>query len=222
MRRILIAPCLLALAACKPGDSRQAAAGSGTGADSAGTGARVAWSYNPHAQVTLTGGDPLTVETGPAVIVWPAGAKPLAPPYTVRARLQKHTGRLHEGTGLLFGGADLDKPENQQSYSYFLTRGDGSFLIKLRKGAEIPIVQDWTAHPSVRRDTEEGGRANDLMVQVTAQDVAFFINGTQVARLPAAQFQTRGVAGLRVSHELQLEVTGFQASPGIHPPDVRP
>jgi hypothetical protein len=226
MHRLRFASVALALlAACSESSARQAPAAatppSGSAPSAAApspnpaAAARVTeWRYNPTADVKVSGADPLTVETGPHVILWPANAQPLAPPYTIRARLQKHTGRTHEGIGILFGGSGLDGPETSQRYAYFLTRGDGSFLVKIRRGAELPIVQDWTTHPAIRRDGEDGGRPNDLEVRATAADVAFLVNGTEVARLPASKFELKGIAGLRVSHELQLEVTGFQAVPG--------
>ena len=216
-RTLLLIPlALAALSACAE------SAGKDSGGVPAQEPARVAavpsWRANPTAQVTVTGSDPLTVETGPHVVLWPSDAAVLTPPYTIHATLQKHTGRIHEGTGILFGGANLDRPEGEQRYAYFLTRGDGSFLIKLRRGAELPIVQDWTAHPAIRRDGEDGGQANELEVRATTADVAFLVNGTEVARVPASRFDLRGVAGLRVSHELQLEVTGFHVVPGVAGP----
>ncbi|MDB4951321.1 MAG: hypothetical protein JWM27_3970 [Gemmatimonadetes bacterium] len=210
---------LASLAACSTTDARQAPA---SGAAAAPPAAVTVWRFNPNEEVQVRGGDPLYVETGPHVVVWPAGGPVLSPPYTVRATLQKHTGRVHEGTGLLFGGSDLDKTEDHQSYSYFLTRGDGSFLIKLRRGAQLPIIQDWTTHPAIHRDGEDGGRPNELEVRVTPADVAFLVNGTEVAHYPTSRFMVRGIAGLRVSHELSLEVTGFQARAGVPAPPARP
>jgi hypothetical protein len=225
MPRIHLLPLAFAavasLAACNEADTTRAPHAVPAG-DVAAAPAQAAWRFNPTAQVTVKGGDPLTVETGPHVVLWPADAPVLAPPYTIRATLQKHTGRIHEGIGLLFGGANLEGPESGQRYAYFLTRGDGSFLIKVRRGTSLPVVQDWTTHPAIRRDGEEGGRPNALEVRATAADVAFLVNGTEVARLPASSFDLRGVAGLRVSHELQLEVTGFQAVPGTPAPRVKP
>jgi hypothetical protein len=208
---------LLAAACSEPRASEARPAAQTARTASPPTAAVAEWRYNPTDQVTVRGADPLNVETGPHVILWAAGAAVLSPPYTIRARITKHTGRVHEGTGILFGGVNLDRPESEQRYGYFLTRGDGSFLVKLRRGAELPIVQDWTASPAVRRDGEDGGRPNELEVRATAAEVAFLVNGTEVARYPASRFQLRGVAGLRVSHELTLEVTGFQARPGARP-----
>jgi hypothetical protein len=225
MRRILVPLLLLgtaALASCTgAGDGRTES--SGTAASTPPPAAETAaapWKLNPSAGVVVTPGEngAFRVETGPHVILWPAGEAELAPPYTVRATLRKTTGRIHEGTGLLFGGTHLDRPEAEQGYSYFLTRGDGSFLIKLRRGAATPIVRDWTAHPAIRRDDDQGGHPNDLRVDVGTQETAFFVNGTEVARVPTAELETKGLAGLRVSHELQLEVSGFHAGPGAGAP----
>jgi len=162
----------------------------------------------PHG-ARLREGDTLQVETGLHTVLWPAGQQPVQPPYTVRATLQKHAGRLHEGCGLIFGGSSLDGPEAGQSYSYFLVRGDGSFLIKRRVGAETPVVRGWTAHPSIRRDREDGGRPNDLVVHVGTQEVVFGINGVEVARVPASELDVSGIPGVRVAHEVQLSVAGF-------------
>ncbi|HKP75009.1 MAG TPA: hypothetical protein VJT67_05665, partial [Longimicrobiaceae bacterium] len=134
--------------------------------------------------------------------------------YTVRATFQKHHGRLHEGYGLIFGGTGLDQAEAGQAYGYFLVRGDGSFLVKRRQGAETPVVQDWTGHAGIHRDLGEAGQPNELEVRVTGRDVVFLVNGTEVSRVPAADLPTRGVAGVRIPHEVAVVVRGFRAEPG--------
>jgi len=179
------------------------------------TPAAAAWRANPAAGVDLAvAGDSLVVETGPHTILWPAAGGELAPPYTVRAVFEKREGRLHEGYGLLFGGSGLDGPEAGQVYSYFLVRGDGAFLVKRRQGMETPVVRDWTQQAALNRDGEETGRPNELEVRVTEADAAFFVNGTEVARVPAAELSLRGLAGVRTAHEVALVVRGFRAEPG--------
>ena len=172
------------------------------------------WRANPAAASVTRDGDTVTVRTGPHTVLWQEGKADLAPPYTVRATLQKRSGRLHEGTGIVFGGSGLEGSDAEQVYSYFLTRGDGSYLIKRRQGAETPVVRDWTRDPAIRRDAEAGGRPNELEVVVGEADVAFRVNGREVARVPAADLSVRGKAGLRASHDVQLVVTGFRAEPG--------
>jgi hypothetical protein len=159
-------------------------------------------------------GDSFTVQTGPHAILWPAAGRPLAPPYTVRAEFEKRHGRLHEGYGIVFGGSGLEGPEAGQVYSYFLVRGDGAFLVKRRQGAQTPVVRDWTQHPALQRDREESGRPNELEVRVDSAEAAFLVNGTEVARVPAAELSVGGLAGVRTAHEISLVVRGFRAAEG--------
>jgi hypothetical protein len=173
------------------------------------------WKTNPTAGPTLGGSvDSVVIETGPHTILWPAGEQELAPPYTIRATFEKKRGRLHEGYGILFGGSGLDGAEAGQVYSYFLVRGDGSFLVKRRQGAETPVVRDWTQHPVIRRDVDEIGQPNQLEVAVSDTVAVFRVNGTEVARVPAADLSVRGVAGVRAAHECLIVVTRFRAEPG--------
>jgi hypothetical protein len=204
--------CLAALAACRT-DAR--AHGRPVADTAAVAHASAAWRTNPVAGPSLTGGaDSVVIETGPHTILWPAGEQEMAPPYTVRASFEKTRGRLHEGYGILFGGSGLDGPEAGQVYSYFLVRGDGTFLVKRRQGAETPVVRDWTQHPVIRRDVDETGRPNLLEVSVSDTVAIFRVNGTEVARVPSAELSVRGLAGVRTAHECLLVVREFRAEPG--------
>ena len=180
----------------------------------AAEGAARGWRSVPTEGVRLREGDPLVVETGPHAVLWPAGQGEVLPPYTVSATLRKPQGRLHEGYGIVVGGSGLEGPEEAQRYSYFLVRGDGSFLIKRRMGAELPVVRHWTFHPAIRRDTDEGGQENRLEVRVGEEEVVFVVNGAEVARVPAGEVDTRGVPGLRVAHDVRLAVDDFRVAPG--------
>lgn len=212
-RAALSAAALLALAACRGGDAqgeRQPAADSVAPRPAASA----AWRTNPAVGASLSvAGDSLRVVTGPHTILWPTAAQALAPPYTVRATFEKRHGRLHEGYGILFGGSGLEGPEAGQAYSYFLVRGDGSYLVKRRQGAETPVVRDWTQQAALNRDREETGRPNELEVRVGVAEVAFLVNGTEVARVPADDLSVRGLAGIRTPHEVSLVVSGFHAGP---------
>ena len=170
-----------------------------------------AWRTNPVDGVTLTPGAPAVVETGPHTLLWEEGAPELAPPYVIRAEMRKRAGRLHEGYGIVFGGAGLEGAEEAQAYSYFLVRGDGSFLVKRRAGAETPVVRDWTRHPRINRDADGTGRPNVLEVRVEADSAAFVVNGAEVARVPSAELAVRGRPGLRIAHDVVVEVLGYSA-----------
>ncbi len=172
-----------------------------------------AWRTNPADGVTLTPGTPTVVETGPHALLWQEGAPELAPPYVIRAEMRKRAGRLHEGYGIVFGGAALEGEEAAHAYSYFLVRGDGSFLVKRRAGAETPVVRDWTRHPRIYRDADGTGRSNVMEVRVDADSAAFLVNGAEVARVPAAEVGGAGRAGLRIAHDVVVEVLGYSAGP---------
>ncbi|HLL85027.1 MAG TPA: hypothetical protein VK420_20320 [Longimicrobium sp.] len=208
MSRALTLAALLALTGCgtepRPEPSRAAAL-------PAEAPAAHAWRANPASARIARVSDTLVVETAAHAVVWEEDAPELAPPYEVRATIRKRSGRLHEGTGLVLGATGLQGPEAGQVYTYFLTRGDGSFLVKRRQGAQTPIVRDWTRHPAIRRDAEGGGRPNQLAVQVGADEAVFLVNAKEVARIPAAELALRGRAGLRAAHDVQIEVTGFRA-----------
>ncbi|HEX6748662.1 MAG TPA: hypothetical protein VF092_15295 [Longimicrobium sp.] len=185
------------------------------GGDASPSAAAAAWKTNPAAgEALVVGGDSVAIETGPHTILWPAGAQELAPPYTLRATFTKHRGRLHEGYGILFGGSGLDGPETGQVYSYLLVRGDGSFLVKRRQGAETPVVRDWTQSGAIRRDVDEEGRPNELEVVVTDTVTVFRVNGAEVARVPSSELSVRGLAGVRTAHECLLVVRDFRVEPG--------
>lgn len=173
-----------------------------------------AWRSDPAAGAEISAaGDTLLLRTQPHAVLWRESAPVLTPPYTVEATLQKRSGRLHEGYGLLFGGSGLGDPEEQR-YSYFLVRGDGSFLIKRRDGAETALVHDWTAHPAVMRDSDGGAAVNRLRVEVGPGEAVFRVGDAEVARVPLSTLHSAGVAGLRVAHEVDLAVPEFIATPG--------
>ncbi|HEU4558860.1 MAG TPA: hypothetical protein VFS20_13460 [Longimicrobium sp.] len=205
--------CLAALAACRGDNGAPGQPPPDTAIPLVSPSA--AWRTNPASGASVSGGpDSVAIETGPHTILWPAGQHELAPPYTIRATFEKRRGRLHEGYGVLFGGSGLEGPEQGQVYSYFLVRGDGSFLVKRRQGAETPVVRDWTQHPAIRRDVDESGRPNELEVAVSDTVAVFRVNGAEVARVPTAELSVRGLAGVRGAHECLLVVRGFRAEPG--------
>jgi hypothetical protein len=172
-----------------------------------------AWKSMPSEGIEIRGEQPAVISTGPHTVLWPAEAAPLEPPYTVRALLTKQSGRIHEGYGLVFGGERLDRPEAEQAYSYFLIRGDGSFLIRRREGTALPILRGWTTDRAIRRDTDGAGQPNALEVAVGRDSVVFRVNGSEVARLPTSELRVTGMAGIRVAHDVTLEIDGFFAGP---------
>ena len=118
--------------------------------------------------------------------------------------------REREAFGVFFGGRNLQGDE--QAYSYFLIRGDGSFLVKRRDGSRTPVVVDWTQHDAVEPKKTEGQAKNTLAVEAGPDTVEFFVNDAKVASVPRSDLLVDGVVGLRVNHGLNLHITTLEVT----------
>ena len=119
-------------------------------------------------------------------------------------------GQRNEAFGLFMGGNKLD--EDDLVYDYFLIRNTGEYLIKRRTGSDTEMIQDWTAHESIKRYTadSEDSVLNELVVEVRENEVGFFINGEEVTALPVSRVRTNGIVGLRVNHALNLHISDLE------------
>ncbi len=153
------------------------------------------------------------VTSGPAGIYWTASNE-----ITGDFRLEMEVFQFdpegrREAFGLFLGGRDLQGPN--QEYTYFLLRDGGQFLIKRREGTETPTHKPWTDHDAIRSYADRGGEAsikNVLMVEARSEDIRFFVNGSEVARLPRSELNVDGVFGFRVNHALNLHISRLEAS----------
>ena len=106
------------------------------------------------------------VTTGPAHVIFAPGDT-ASGTYTASATFdQLETPRHPEAYGLFVGGRDLESPN--RSYTYFLVRGNGQFLVKSREGAKTKDVIAWTASPAVPRADSAGRGSYRLAVRVGA------------------------------------------------------
>jgi len=125
--------------------------------------------------------------------------------YKVAARFVQTKAPAHpEAYGLVLGGKNLDKADQQ--YSYFLVRGNGQYFIATRKGAERTVVSNWTASDAITKQDEAGKAANVLGAEVKGNEVIFTVNGKEVARRPKSEILTDGVFGYRVNHNLDVHI----------------
>ena len=152
----------------------------------------------------------LTFTTGPAGIYYKSSMKGSGD-YQVAGTFSQLKPSAHpEAYGIFIGGIDLDKPTER--YTYFLVRHDGKYLIKSRDGSAAKPIVDWTAAPPMKDAAPTAGRtktSNELAVRVQGDTVSFLIGGTEVKSLPRAQVTTDGIAGVRINHNLNVQVTGF-------------
>jgi hypothetical protein len=157
------------------------------------------------------------VVTGPATILYNA-ADTVSGNYTVEASFKQMKQPTHpEAYGLFAAGMDLAGAA--PSYLYFLGRGDGRWSLKHRAdAATVHTIVDWTANPAfVVQDSTTGQATNALAISVGSDSVRFSVNGTQVHSVARATLEsgpdhagTVGTAGVRVNHNLDVQVTGFR------------
>ena len=153
------------------------------------------------------------VQTGPAHIVWSARDS-ASGPFTVRTRVTQLEAPSHpEAFGLFVGGRDLEGAG--QRYTYFVVRGTGEYLVRVRDGAATRDVRGWTAAPAIARQDGGGRAAYDLAVRVAADSVRFLVGDTPVHTVAAGAVPTDGIAGLRINHNLRLEVRPVVVERGV-------
>jgi len=158
--------------------------------------------------VTMEPGYHLTL--GPATILYRETDRAKGPFHTLATFHQMKKLKHAEGYGLFFRGENLAGGE--QHYVYFLVRDDGKYLIKRREGANTSeITKGWTDSPAVKKG-DARGRSTNLLEIDAKQDpakVSFKVNGTTVHTADARTMNPNGIVGLRVNHNLDLQVEGF-------------
>jgi hypothetical protein len=147
----------------------------------------------------------LTFMTGPAGIYFKPGLKGEGDFEVTATFSQLKPSTSPEGYGLFVGGADLQK--DAQRYTYFLLRQDGKFLIKARNGASTPTLVDWKNAAPMREAKGELKRSNVLTIRAQGNIVRFLVNDAEVHHAPRADVNPDGIAGIRINHNLNVQVT---------------
>ena len=149
--------------------------------------------------------------TNPQAAVYWNPANTASGNYTVKGtfKLLKPSGHTNY-YGLVFGGSKLEAAD--QSYLYFLVAQDGSWLVKKREGEVASDVAKKTANAAVKTPGADGMSTNALEVRVMADKVDFVVNGTVVHSMPTAGLKTDGIAGIRVNHQLEVQIDGFSVA----------
>jgi hypothetical protein len=98
---------------------------------------------------------------------------------------------------------------------YFLIRGDGRYLVKLRTGSQTENVIPWTAHEAIApHEGQDGTAENVLAIECGSENVDFFVNGAKVNTLERGNLGVDGIVGLRVNHSLNLHVAELKVESG--------
>lgn len=145
------------------------------------------------------------VKTGPAHIIY-SPTDTASGRYTVSATIQQVEKPTHpEAYGLILGGRNLDGPD--QTYTYFVVRGTGELLVKVREGGDTRDVIKWTANADLPKEDASGKASYAMSATVEGDAVKFSVNGKQVASVSKAGLPTDGIAGLRINHNLHVNST---------------
>ncbi len=154
-------------------------------------------------------GKGMHVTLGPAVILYKekGGSGPF---HTLATFTQTKKAAHAEGYGLFFGGQALDGAS--EKYTYFLVRQDGTYLVKHRDGAKTTeVTKGWVASPAVKQVGAQGAATNLLEIDAKSEPgrVTYKVNGQSVYTQEAKAADLSGVVGLRVNHNLDLHIDGF-------------
>jgi hypothetical protein len=160
--------------------------------------------------VTMEPGYHLTL--GPATILYRKEDRVDGPFHTLATFHQMKRWEHPEGYGLFVGGRNLEGPN--QVYTYFLVRDDGKFNIKVRDGEKLAQYTDgWQASSAIKKADAKGATSNLLEIDAKSDPkrVSFKVNGKEVHWMPAhMMFSMKGIVGLRVNHNLDIHIEGFQ------------
>jgi hypothetical protein len=157
-------------------------------------------------------GTALAFRSGPAAIYW--NTKDVATgTYTVSAIFEQKKSMMHEAYGLFIGGQNLSDPT--QNYLYFVIKPNtGEMIINHRNGNARPrALVAATPSEAINKDAAGTGAAtNAIAIRVSRDSVHFYINGKEVRTMAKAGLggaPAEGLAGLRVNHNLDIEVREF-------------
>lgn len=165
--------------------------------------------------VSEGGGFHLTV--GPAASYWNP-ANTVKGDYTVRATFKegKVTGDHAHPYGIFIGGSGLDT--DAPSMLYCVAYGDGRYLVRGFSEGKVFNVSKAAPHEAVNKAGADGGVTQEIAWRVQGDKAECLINGKSVASFAKADItgpgkiaSTDGVYGIRVSHNVDVTVTGLTA-----------
>jgi len=156
--------------------------------------------------VYTASGSSWEVTTGPAHIIF-ADKDAATGSYAVSATIQQLAKPSHpEAYGLFLGGKDLADTA-RRTYTYFVVRGTGEYLVKVMNGSKTTTITNWTANENIPKEDAAGKATYALKVHVAATAFHFYVNGKMIAEVPKGTNPSEGIAGLRINHSLHLMVT---------------
>lgn len=161
------------------------------------------------------GGD-LHLTIGPAAVYWNP-ANTASGDFTAKATFREAKGSADHPHpyGIFIGGSDLGT--DRQRLLYCVAYGDGTYLVRGFSGTQVVTVSKRQPHAAVHKFGADGGVTQEIAWTVQGGRAECAINGATVASFDRSEIvgegklaSTDGVVGLRVSHNLDVVVSGFQ------------
>jgi hypothetical protein len=160
-------------------------------------------------------GNALRLSVGPAAYYWNP-ANTASGEYSVKATFKEHkmAASHPHSYGVFIGGANLES--DAETLLYCIAYGDGTFAIKTFHGAKVTTLIDKAPHDALKKADANGESTNEIGWRVKGGKVACVVNGVEVKSYDRAEVvgadkldSTDGVYGIRVSHNLELTVSGL-------------
>lgn len=155
------------------------------------------------------------LSVGPAGNFWNP-AHTASGDYDVKATFKEHkmAASHPHSYGIFIGGTDLES--DTEKLLYCIVYGDGTFAVKTFHGAKVTEVVKREANAALRKADANGEATNEVGWRVRGGKASCMVNGTEVKAFEPADVvgpekltSTDGVYGIRVSHNLELTVTGL-------------
>jgi hypothetical protein len=167
--------------------------------------------------VAIPGG--MRMSIGPAAIFWnPANVA--KGNYEVKATFHEHKMAMNHphSYGIFIGGNDLES--DTETLLYCIVYGNGTYSVKTFHGAKVTNLVDRAPHEAIRKAGADGETTNEIGVRVEGDKVSCVVNGTEIRSFSKSEViapdrlkSTDGIYGIRVSHNLELTVTGLTMTP---------
>ena len=163
-------------------------------------------------------GNALRLSVGPAGNFW-RDSDVARGDYEVKATFKEHkmAASHPHSYGIFIGGADLES--DTETLMYCIAYGNGTYSVKTFHGAKVTTLVDREATPALRKADANGESTNEIGWSVKGGKPSCVINGQAVKTFEQSEVvgpeklkSTDGVYGIRVSHNLELTVSGFKKS----------
>ncbi|MCH7489075.1 MAG: hypothetical protein IID05_00140 [Gemmatimonadetes bacterium] len=116
--------------------------------------------------------------------------------------------------GIFIGGANLES--DTETLLYCIVYSTGQFSVKMFHGATVTTLVNREANAALHKADADGASTNEIGWRVSGGKAACVVNGTEVASFDMSEVvgddkiaSTDGVYGIRVSHNIELTVTGL-------------